>query len=124
MSGEYKIKFTYDTGDTFSTQDGVEGFIDYEFNSLDLAKQALVRMKEHYLWRLSEECAWQESKPVPHWYKPKSGSWTSDWYFNTIGNGGEEIWLYGGVYLGYFETLVSAEIVASNLEDDETRFEL
>lgn len=127
MDNRYKIKFIYDTGDSFSTQDGVVGYIDYEFSSLGLAKQALARMKEHYLWRLSEESAWREdSKPVPNWYKPKSKrkSMTSDWYFNTMGNDEEEVWLYGGTYLGYFETLVSAEIITLSSEDDDVSFEI
>ncbi len=122
MSNKYKIKFTYNTGNTFETENGVQGFIDYEFDSLALAKQALARMKEHYLWRLSEECTYEESKSVPEWYKHKDKDWGSDWYFNVPGNDEEEVWLYGGQYLGYFETLVCAEIVTATPEDDGMRF--
>jgi hypothetical protein len=122
VSNKYKIKFTYNTGNTFETEDGVQGFISYEFDSLALAKQALARMKEHYLWRLSKECAYEESKPVPEWYKRKDKNWGSEWYFNVPGNDEEEVWLYGGEYLGYFETLVCAEIVAAIPGSDGMRF--
>jgi len=124
VSHKYKIKFIYDTGNTFEKEEEKEGFIDYDFDSLALAKQALARMKEHYLWRLSEECAYEDSKPMPDWYNYKNRGWGSEWYFNVPGNNKEEVWLYGGQYLGFFENLVSAEIVGVTQENDDMRFDL
>jgi len=74
-------------------------------------------MKEHYLWRLSEECTCEESRPTPVWYKlkPKANGFPF-YYFNTIGNDEEEIWLYAVEYLGYFESLISAEIVCTSTD--------
>lgn len=119
---KYKIEFIYDTGDSFSESPGQKGEFDYEFDSLDSAKETLRRMKEHYLWRLSEECTYEESRPAPVWYKPKpKTSGFHFYYFNIIGNDEEEIWLSAMEYLGYFESLVSAEIICTS---NDMRFDL
>ena len=61
----YKIVYTYNTGDSYNNEYGLKGELcersalsGYQFRSLKLAKEALRRMKEHYLWRLGEDCAY------------------------------------------------------------------
>lgn len=52
---KYRIKYTYDTGDTFSNQYGLEGFLELDWENLEVAKDNLKRIKEHYsLYELLE----------------------------------------------------------------------
>lgn len=50
----YRIKYTYDTGDSFSNQYGLESFLELEWNDFDVAKANLKRIEEHY--RQYQEC--------------------------------------------------------------------
>jgi len=135
----WKIKFTYDTGDTFNSEPGQTDYLEttmseapyayvYEWSDITDAQAALERMREHYLWQDSLSTTYGEDLNQPEWWTGKfdpkyryRGDYPS---FNAIGNNGEEIRLYGGSYLGYFETLVSAEIVSAVPEDDKNSFNL
>lgn len=44
----YKIKYTYDTGDSFSNQNDLIGYLELEFNDLSVAEANIQRIKEHY----------------------------------------------------------------------------
>ncbi len=44
----YKIKYTYDTGNSFNNEYGLEDFLEMQWNDLSVAKTNLVRIKEHY----------------------------------------------------------------------------
>lgn len=44
----YRIKYTYNTGDTFSTQDGLTGYLELTWQNLDIAKANLKRIEDHY----------------------------------------------------------------------------
>lgn len=46
---KYRIKYNYDTGDTFSTQEGCEDYLE-GWNNLDIAKENLKRIEEHYTY--------------------------------------------------------------------------
>lgn len=44
----YKIKIEYKTGNSFGSHDE-EGEIEYKWENLEIAKENLKRIKEHYL---------------------------------------------------------------------------
>lgn len=44
----YKIKFNYDTGDSFSNESDCIGYLEYEWEDIDIAKANLKRIEEHY----------------------------------------------------------------------------
>jgi hypothetical protein len=126
----WKIKFNYDTGDTFGTYPGREGFVravdtdyethpdGYEWDNKEVAREALGRLKEHYLWQDSLSTTYGEDLPQPKWWeKDTKHDYGFDWHFNVTGNDGEEIFLYSGTYLGYFETLNYAELVSTEDPD-------
>lgn len=46
---KYKIKYNYDSGDSFSQYPNNEDCIELEFENLEVAKANLKRIKEHYL---------------------------------------------------------------------------
>jgi len=44
----YQIKYNYNTGDSFSNQDGLEDVLELEWKNIDIAKANLKRIEEHY----------------------------------------------------------------------------
>ena len=44
----YRIKYTYDTGDSFTNEEGLEGRLELGWEDLDVAKKNLERIEEHY----------------------------------------------------------------------------
>lgn len=45
---EYRIKYNYNTGDSFNTYEGEEGYLELTWKNLDVAKENLKRIEEHY----------------------------------------------------------------------------
>lgn len=45
---KYKIKYNYDTGDSFHNEYDVEGNLELEWQNLEIAKANLKRIEEHY----------------------------------------------------------------------------
>lgn len=45
---KYKILYNYDTGDSFHNDYGLEEYLELEFNDIEVAKQNLKRIEEHY----------------------------------------------------------------------------
>lgn len=44
----YKIKYNYDSGDSFSIQEGLEDYLEIEWKNIEIAKANLKRIEEHY----------------------------------------------------------------------------
>lgn len=47
--GKYKIKYNYDTGNSFGTECDLEDYLELDFNDLEIAKVNLKRIEEHYV---------------------------------------------------------------------------
>jgi hypothetical protein len=47
MEGKYRIKLSYRTGNSFNSED-TTGYLDLTWNDLNIAKENLIRIKEHY----------------------------------------------------------------------------
>lgn len=113
----YKIKYHYRTGGSFHSEDR-EDILEFEWNDVELAKQALERIKEHYLW--------YESINNSYSFRPKNIE-RPEWHKNELDEKGlEKIAIQNMLVLqmdegkqvqfwcpwcGYFETLYGAEIV-------------
>lgn len=118
----YYIKFTYDTGNTFEIQMGETGSLYYQednqrllctWEDLDLAREALKRMKEHYLWQDSLSTTYSDDLSEPKWWieRPEERMrYSTKYHFNVLLEKDREVFAYSGEYLGFFETLISAEI--------------
>lgn len=126
MGKKYKIKVEYSTGNSYGSED-TESFIDLEWDNLDIAKENLQAIKEH--WGFYREYG-------GHWFsnhkekKDYSGKW---WYPEIDGViGADNIhhcmklkadngktmqqWNF---WCGYFEYLIGAEIVT---DESDTKF--
>ena len=113
----YKIKVHFTTGGSFDSYEE-DGFIEQEWKNLDIVKQNLKRIEEHYKYYQSLHTSYRETLPRPSFVSKKY-----DFSFNLITDDGKEYLYSAGMYCGYFETLHSAEVVIDNgLEDLKISF--
>lgn len=109
----FKIKYSYRTGDSFNTYDN-EDVLEYEWEHLEKAKEALKRIREHYDWYTYKESHGYNKKEVekPKWHNVNSehASLSGEHCLINIqmDNGAEvQFW---PPWCGYFEKLYGAEI--------------
>jgi hypothetical protein len=101
----YKIKVEYGTGDSFNSYDE-EKILSLFWENIDIAKQNLVRIREHYEWV-------ENDGPQPKWMKNVKGKQYAEDKFNISllkDNGSEE--KVCASWIGYFERLYGASIVS------------
>ena len=120
---KYKIKYYYRTGDSFHTEDSEE-LLEYEWEDLEVAKECLKRIKEHYTWyQYTESPRWIDEVPKPEWHNIKADSITKDMEYHLINiptDNGKEVQFWPP-WCGYFEELYGAEIIGV---DDGLSFEV
>jgi len=119
MLKKYRIKVDYSTGDSFHTEDTYD-YVEMDWDDLDIAKENLVRIKEHYKWYADKNKGYRRIKedeikePLHHVgleydfqirYKLDDGNE----FFTTC------------PWCGYFENLICAEIVV-NPEKNDMKF--
>lgn len=110
----YKIKYHYQTGDSFGSEDRME-YLEYEWKDVDKAKAALKRIREHYDWYCSKEDSWRDEIPRPKWWKCNSTKYMDHHYINLEMDNGEEIQFWCP-WCGYFERLYGAEVMSNDNE--------
>lgn len=114
----YKIKYLYQTGDSDRTYDS-EGVLEMAWKSLDNAKKALRRIKDHYTWyKYENRQSWDKyDKEVeePEWHKGEKYDMT----IKVMLDNGKEV-KFSAPWCGYFERLHNAEIIA---DDPDLRIE-
>jgi len=122
--GKYKIKYSYCTGDSFHSEDR-EDILEFEWDDLDIAKESLKRINEHYKWYSFKENYYGRDKEEvfkPEWHNIKSEHVSSDHYLMNIrmDNGNEvQFW---PPWCGYFEHLYWAEITIEGDTDMKIEF--
>ncbi len=103
----YEIEVTYQTGDTFGSEDVTER-VGMEWNTLEKAQAALKRIEEHYRWYASQhQRRWVKREEVkrPEWH-----TFEHDFAMSLVNNDGKETAFYPP-WCGYFERLHGAKIV-------------
>lgn len=101
----YKIEISYQTGDSFKTEDA-EQFIEYIWNDIKVVEQNLLRIKEHYEWYQDAQKRFNTKNLV----KPKFVHDKHDWSLLLVMDDGQEVY-YSCFWIGYFETLYAAKVV-------------
>lgn len=123
----FKIKITYQTGDSFGTH-VEEDVLEYEWESIDYAKDSLRRIKEHYEW--NQKRSYNDSlitdKNRPSWHNPKGYHPSRSMDRSVIPSiinldidENTEI-QFPAMWLGYFERLIRCQIVC---EGDDMSFD-
>jgi len=128
--GKYKIKYNYEDGDSVETYNREE-ILELEWDKLDIAKQNLKRIQEHYEWYYKIEghsfgnIKGRENamNNPPAWWDVGAEKRTPvknyDHYrVNLITDDGKS-WIMSCPWCGYFERLNSAEIIE---DDSDMRF--
>lgn len=124
---QYKIKYFYHTGDSFHTED-CEDILESSWENLEVAKEALKRIKEHYTW-YELICDWERyshihkksDKPKPpKWWDVKS-PYDAHYCLNLPLDNGKEF-QFSAPWCGYFEGLYGAQIFTSM--DEELSFSI
>lgn len=116
---QYKIRVDYNTGDSFHSEHNVEGWLEPTWTSLEIAKENLQRIKEHYEYydKLNNNYEWRNKsdKEIKKFKKEISKKvWFAPKYeFNLMlkTDEGKEFEFSASLYCGYFERLNSAEII-------------
>ena len=113
----YKIKYSYRTGDSFGSEDREE-ILEYEWEDIELAKEALKRIEEHYRWYESVSSSYSFSPKTierPEWHKNELDD--KGYHETTIQNmivlnmdNGKKVQFWCP-WCGYFESLYGCELV-------------
>jgi hypothetical protein len=119
VSGEqrYKIKISYQTGDSFHTED-CEQELEESWSNLDIAKENLKRIEEHDDWYSSKSSFRKKELDKPEWHKIDLSEFglssiSEEDLINLKLDNGKE-WQFWPFWIGYFETLYGAEIIIDN----------
>ena len=124
----YTIRVDYQTGDSFHTED-TSDTLNGEWN-LDVAKENLKRIKEHYCV-VKNRKNYYSIAMQKHAEKEQEAAKSKPWHSG-------KYWEYGILLLendgtskeyhcnwtGYFESLYGASIIACNKDDDDMSFTL
>jgi hypothetical protein len=107
----FKIKISYQTGDSFSTEEREE-FIEYEWENKNFAEASMRRIEEHYKWYENFENRYSLRKETiikPNWVDDKN-----PWQIILISDEGKAF-KYHSFWIGYFEHLYGVELVLAPL---------
>ena len=116
---EYKIKIDYNTGDSFNTHEHCIDYLDYGWKNLDVVKENLKRIKEHYTAYLAIEKSYS-NKQIKNWDSYKNERWYCKQYpafsITLLKDDETDFTVSSGLWCGYFESLNSAEIEFQDLD--------
>jgi hypothetical protein len=109
----YQIKYSYQTGNSFSSQD-LEETMEYEWTNYDRVREAVDRMREHYKYYQGNNNPAYKKIKKPKWLKSTS-EWDNQGFYsiNLRLDDGKEF-QYPPPWIGYFERLYGLEIITKN----------
>lgn len=122
----YRIEYHYQTGDSFHTEER-EDLLEFEWKDLDVVKECLKRIREHYRWYDSKSNYYSfrtEEVTRPTWHNVKEQTFlkgNEHCLINLPMDNGNEVQFWPP-WCGYFERLYGAEIVTKG--DTDMKFEL
>jgi hypothetical protein len=117
----FDIRINYKTGNSFGSHIEID-MLDLPTNSIDIAKENLKRIKEHYkVYEKKSSCLRQYKEIIyPDFYiteiEEQNHKWECDGIVLLTDKG--EHRLYSPFWIGYFETLNSCEIIYLDNEED------
>lgn len=105
----YYIEIYYETGDSFSHHDETSD-LKLEWDDLDIAKDNLKRIKEHYAWyEKKNDYRFMNGKDNPQIEKPDCADKKYEFVIHLSTDDGKDCRI-SAYWCGYFESLYSAEI--------------
>ncbi len=126
---KYRILVNYYTGNSFGSHD-TEDYLDLSWNNLDVAKENLKAIKDHYkMYNEIEGSSWKAKKSREEiledyknnwWFPENDDSFSTHNLMKLKTDEGKTVQQWN-FWCGYFEGLYGAEIVS---EDNDMKFEL
>jgi hypothetical protein len=120
MEAVYFIKYSYYTGSSFGSEDREE-VLEFYWSSLEKAKEALQRIKEHYRWYKNVEDHYAHEKvEKPKWHNITGNyidKYNEHYMINLELDDGTEVHFWAP-WCGYFEGLYDAKIVVNGEDTD------
>ena len=118
-----RININYDTGSSFGTETGINELLEYDFNTEELAKEAMQRIEEHYKWYCNKTSSytWRAKEmKKPEWHKIKTVDIKDSHNMINLNVWSEkdnkvvevEFWPF---WIGYFESLNYVEIIGERI---------
>lgn len=117
---KYEIQIEYQTGNSFGRSDETDVIDGISWDNLDIAKENLKRIEEHYRWINSYDYYMDEDLPVPKFiedfWKGKalnsngSVSFDAECYVPFLTDDRQNFKCYA-FWCGYFEKLYSGKII-------------
>ncbi len=120
---KYSILISYKTGDTFKSEDK-ESYVEGTWENLNIIKQNLKRIKEHYLWYSETQNHWKYSKKQYAELLKNKPDFVNDkynWALNLFLDNGQE-YQYSTFWCGQFEILYGAKIEEVKEVDEDLEF--
>ena len=116
---KYRIKYNYNTGDSFKTERDIVRYLEGTWENLDIAKKNLQRIKEHYEYYCygdrnhdskSERRKKENQFAKKDWYVKGSADYASGSLKLQVDSGA--FFQISAPWCGYFESLNEVEIEA------------
>lgn len=106
---KFKIKYCYNTGDSDHTTRDLEDYLELVWSNLDVVKENMRRIKEHYDWYRNG--AWEDKALNKHWaVKAPDGKRILYSYCIILKSDDGADWQFSAPWCGYFESLNWIEI--------------
>lgn len=115
---KYTIEIYYQTGDSFGLEDCYDN-LEISWDDIDIAKENLKRIQEHYLWYADKNS--RRYKHEPSLKKPSCASDEYDFCLNLKTDAGKEF-QYNTFWCGYFDRLYSAKIILNQPNEEGMAF--
>lgn len=113
----YKIKYSYNTGDSFHTTKDIQEILEYEWGTLSEAQEALNCIKEHYIYYKANREHTYDKKRQEINNKIINDAEIKPWFvkehegcLKLIADNDNE-YQFHATWCGYFESLNWAEII-------------
>jgi len=131
MSKYFDIRIDYKTGDSFKSYE-TSDTLDLPVESLEIAKENLRRIKEHYkvyIKKNSYSMQYSDKREIqyPDFYITKAtvshGTYDVDGIRLKVSETKERD-IISPFWIGYFESLIGAEVIVSDAEEDDLSFKV
>lgn len=114
---EYKIKYNYNTGDSFNTERNCIAYLECTWTNLEIVKDNLRRIREHYLY--NDSLSQKNKRQIK---KIKKEAEVKDWFvakydscLKLLANSRTEFQI-SAPWVGYFKSLNEVEIESNDSE--------
>lgn len=122
----YKIRYNYNTGDSYTTESGLVRDLEYEWTDLMVCQENILAIKEHYEFYKKIHYTAESHKKINELRKERRNKWwavtdhTNHWREDCcikLKSGfGDKMYELSCPWCGYFESLNSIEMIRKSYD--------